>query len=369
LQEIGGFREGLDGSQDYDLVLRFTEKTQNIKHVPKILYHWRKVTGSTAAITDAKPYAFDSAKKALEGAVKRRNITGVITDGIWLGSYRLHRKISVYPLVSIIIPFKDRINVLRVCLDSILAKTTYEKYEIILVNNQSEFLETAEYLDTLKNESRIRVLNYNESFNYSAINNYAVKEARGEMIVLLNNDTEILTPQWIENMLEHAQRAEVGAVGAKLLYPNKTIQHAGVLLGVGGIANHAFCRTLGLDHGYFGQIDVIRNYSAVTGACMMLRKDVYEKMNGLDEKNLGITFNDVDFCLRLRQKGYLVVYTPYTELFHHESLSRGYDVNLKEIQYMQNKYSDFISKGDPYYNPNLSHERFDFSLRVADKVN
>lgn len=395
VQEIGGFREGFDGSQDYDLVLRFTEKTQSIKHIPQILYHWRKIPGSTAAEVNAKPYAFESAKKALREAIKRRNITGNITDGIWPGSYRLKRAIKGaesgtiitkpesgiktgsgsapekgLPLVSVIIPFKDKIAVTRVCITSIITKTTYSNYEILLVDNRSELLETAEYLKQFDNSAanpKIKVLHFDAPFNFSAINNYAVKHANGDFLVLLNNDTEVLTPDWIESMLEHAQRPEVGAVGAKLLYPNNTVQHAGVVIGVGGIANHAFSRKYKDDHGYFGQIDLIRNYSAVTAACVMIRKDLYLQMGGLDENNLAVSFNDVDFCLRLREKGYLIVYTPYAQLYHYESLSRGYDVNLKEVDYIQRRHQNLLQKGDPYYNPNLTRERFDFSLRVGDK--
>lgn len=368
LNEINGFREGFDGSQDYDLVLRFTEKTGSIKHIPKILYHWRKIPGSTAENIQYKPYAMDSAKKALNDALRRRQISGVVTDGIWLGSYRVKRNLKAEPLVSIIIPFKDKKDILETCLNSIFSKTTYANFEIILVDNQSELFETQEYLKTLAQNSKITVLSYNKPFNYAAINNFAAQKANGETLILLNNDTEVIAPDWIESMLEHAQRSEVGAVGAKLLYPNNTLQHAGVVVGVGGIANHAFSRHNNYDHGYFGQVDVIRNYSAVTAACVMVRKSVYEEIGGLDEQNLAVAFNDVDFCLRLRQKGYLIVYTPYATLYHYESLSRGYDVNMKEVQYMKNKYAELIQSGDPYYNPNLTRERLDFSLRCGDKL-
>lgn len=368
LSDIGGFREGFDGSQDYDLVLRFTEKTTSIRHITKILYHWRKIPGSTAENIQFKPYAMDSAKKALADALRRRHIEGEVTDGIWTGSYRVKRAIKAQPLVSIIIPFRDKKDVLETCLRSIFAKTTYPNYEILLVDNQSEMYETREYLKSLQGNEKVRILSYNKPFNYAAINNFAEKEANGEVLILLNNDTEVISPNWIEAMMEHAQRPEVGAVGAKLLYPNNTLQHAGVLVGVGGIANSAFYRHNNNDHGYFGQVDLIKNYSAVTAACVMVRKDVYGEMGGLDEQNLAVTFNDVDFCLRLREKGYLVIYTPYATLYHHESLSRGYDVNMKEIEYMQKKYGEFIRKGDPYYNPNLTCERLDFSLRCGDKL-
>lgn len=367
---LDGLREGFEGSQDYDLLLRFTEKTNSIKHIPKILYHWRKIPGSAAAEVEAKPYAFESAKKALLQAAKRRGIKSSVEDGIWKGSYRVKREIDGNPLVSIIIPFRDRAEVLRKCVDSILEKSTWPNYEILLVDNASAESATKKYLDELSvrlTDGRIKKLEYNAPFNFSAINNFAAGKAGGEYLVLMNNDTEVISADWIEAMLEHAQRPETGAVGAKLLFPDNLVQHAGVLVGVGGIANSSFLKSGGFEHGYFGQADVIRNYSAVTGACMMVRKEVYFEAGGLNEKDLAVTFNDVDFCLRLREKGYLIVYTPYARLYHHESLSRGYDVNLEEVKFMQREHRSILNSGDPYYNPNLTRERFDFSLRVIDK--
>lgn len=368
IEQIGGLREGFEGSQDYDLNLRFTEKTQSIKHIPKILYHWRKISGSTAAEVDAKPYAFDAAKKALEQALKRRNINGAVSDGLWMGSYKVQRSLNKNPLVSIIIPFKDKADILKVCLDSIIGKSTYQNYEIILINNNSELLETREYLETQIGEGKIKIYAYDEPFNYSAINNFAVKKAKGEVLLLLNNDTEVISPGWIEAMLEHALRPEVGAVGAKLLFPNDKIQHAGVIIGLSGLANHAFQRENGDDHCYFGQANIVKNYSAVTGACFMIRKDIYRQMGGLNEDALAVSFNDVDLCLRLRERGYLIVYTPYAALYHHESLSRGYEVSFSEIEYLRRTHRAILKNGDPYYNPNLTLEKFDFSLRVSDKT-
>jgi len=368
IEELGRLTDESSGCQDYDLVLRITEKTDKIKHIPKILYHWRKIPGSTAATVDAKPYVFTRAKETLLRAMKRRGIEGTVEDGRFSSSFRVKRRILGEPLVSIIIPFKDKADVLKVCIESILKKSTWENYEIILVDNQSEELETKEYLDQLKYNKKIKLLSYDHPFNFAAINNFAVQEAQGEYFLLLNNDTEVISEDWIQSMLEHAQREEVGAVGAKLIYPNDLIQHAGVIIGLNGIANHAFGKTHRNDLAYFGQAEVIRNYSAVTGACMMIKKDIYQKMGGLNEKDLAITFNDIDFCLRLREQGYLVVYTPFAELYHHESLSRGYEVAMKEIQYMQRKYAGILENGDPYYNRNLTQERFDFSLRVEDKI-
>jgi len=422
LTEIGGFREGYDGSQDYDLVLRFTEKTQEIKHIPRILYHWRKVKGSAAESVEAKPYAYEAAKRALVDAVRRRKMNATVEDGLWAGSYRVRRAITgrqvsgtasvayndheheeVYvtgqvngmasvtnnglaatehhpaewkmapraaePLVSIIIPFKDKIDLLDRCLRGIYEKSTWKNFEVLLVDNDSELLATAEYLEKApSNFPNLNLLNFQGRFNYSAINNFAARQAKGDYLVLLNNDTEVISPDWIESMLEHAQRGEVGAVGAKLLFEDGTVQHAGVIMGLGGLAGHAFSRQTDLDHGYSGLIDVVRNYSAVTAACLMSRKEVYFEVGGLDETNLGVAFNDVDFCLKLRQKKYLIVYTPYAVLKHYESSSRGYEVDLNEIALMQRRYAGLLANGDPYYNPNLTLERPDFSMRVFDKV-
>jgi len=368
MEEVGGFREGTDGSQDYDLLLRFTDKKRQIHHIPKVLYHWRKIPGSSAARVDAKPYAYEAAKKALRDAIKRRGIKGDISDGLWTGSYRLRREILGNPLISIIIPFRDQVEVLKNCLDSIFAKTTWQNYEILLVNNASELLQTREYMREIEHCPRVRLLHYNAPFNYSAINNFASIRAAGEYLVLLNNDTEVIEPDWLQNMLEQAQRPEVGAVGAKLLYPDDTIQHAGVVVGIGGTANHAFAHIHRDQHGYFGHLKVVRGYSAVTGACMMVRKTVFDEMDGLDEENLAVSFNDVDFCLRLKEKGYLVIFTPFAMLYHHESLSRGYNVSFNEEYYLRRRHQGIFEKGDPYYNPNLSRERLDFSLKVLDKV-
>ncbi|MBD3270375.1 glycosyltransferase [Candidatus Peregrinibacteria bacterium] len=368
VEAVGGFREGTDGSQDYDLVLRFTDKKRKIHHIPKILYHWRKIPGSTATSVNEKSYAYVAGKKAIEDALKRRNIDAEVLEGKWKGSYRVKRRIEGKPLVSIIIPFRDKAEYLKVALNSLFEKTTYQNYEIILINNQSELLETKQYLRALKNCPRVKIYDYDHPFNYSSINNFAAKKSKGEYLILLNNDTEIISPEWIEAMLEHAQRLEVGAVSAKLLFPNNSVQHAGVLVGVGGLGNHAFLKQPAESHGYFGNLDVIRNYSAVTAACMMVRRKLYFDMGGLNENELAVSFNDLDFCLRLREKGYLIVYTPFAELYHHESLSRGYYVCMNEEHYMRKRHFNILKKGDPYYNPNLSRERLDFSLRVSDKI-
>lgn len=376
VDRIGGFREGYDGSQDYDLVLRLIEKTDNIRHIPKVLYHWRAVAGSTATSIETKRYACISAKKALSDYLRRNGIQGKALDGLWTGSYRVKRDLIGNPLVSIIIPTKDKVEVLKKCVSSILDKTDYRNYEIIIVDNDSVDRRTSDYFDELKTLGKAKIPGYDGEFNFSSINNYAVRSAKGDVVLFLNNDTEAVSPGWLNAMLEHAQRREVGAVGCKLLYPDDTVQHAGIILGLYGgkdgnrVAGHGHCRLSAKNNGYFGRASIIQDVSAVTAACMMMRKDVFMEAGGFDE-DLTIAYNDVDLCLKLRQKGYLIVYTPYAVLYHHESLSRGYEdteektTRLKEeTRYMREKWGTLIDSGDPYYNPNLTLTRDDFSIKI-----
>jgi len=365
---IGGFRSGYDGSQDHDLVLRFIEKTQKIYHIPKILYHWRMVPGSAASNTDAKPYAYIAGKKALTDYMLRNRISGEVLDGSWLGLYRLHRQIIGNPLVSIIIPSKDKAEVLKSCLESIFTKTDYPNYEIIIVDNQSHENNTFEYYKSLETNPKVTFLHYDQPFNYSAINNYASLKVNGEHLLFLNNDTKVITGEWLSSMLEHSQRLEVGAVGAKLLFRNKSIQHCGIIIGLEGIAGHPYSRQYG-NHLQGARPSRICNYSAVTGACLMLRKSVFTEVGGFDTR-LATDYNDVDLCLRLRQLCYLIVYTPYAQLFHDEALTRGAHDNpekmqhlKREIDLMRTRWGNVIEMGDPYYNPNLSLDKDDFSLR------
>ena len=372
INEVGKFRPGYEGAQDYDLILRCIEKTgpEKIFHVPKILYHWRKTPGSTAALTDAKPYAFDSAKKALSSYLNRNNIEGEVVDGRFLGSCRIKNKIINDYKISIVIPFRDQAQMLRVCLESILNKTTYGNYDIVLVNNSSEQSETYEYLNVVKDNPKIKIIEYNGAFNYSAITNYAVSQIESDYMIFLNNDTEIISKGWIEAMLEFGQRVDVGAVGALLYYPNDTIQHAGIIIGVGNVAGHSHKHFKRKSNGYYGRIQEVHNLSAVTAACMLTRRSVFEEVNGFDD-NLSHAFNDVDYCLKIKERGYQIVYTPYAELYHHESLSRGYENSpdkrerfKNEIKYFQAKWKEVLEKGDPFYNPNLTLDKEDFSLRL-----
>ena len=368
IDKIGGFRVGYEGSQDYDLILRITEKTNKIYHIPNILYSWRKIPNSTATVYSAKSYANQASIKALQDSLKRRKISGYVENGLVEGSFRTKYKIIGKPLVSIIIPTKDKTEYLKKCVSSILKKTTYDNYEILIVDTGSTEKETKKYYTALGKIKKIKFLNWNKTFNYSSVNNYAVSKSEGKYVLLLNNDTEVITTDWIESMLEHAQRKNVGAVGAKLLYPNGKIQHAGVVLGIKGgnikrgVAGHIQKITLDIPQGLamLNSINIIRNYSAVTAACLMISKEKYLKVKGLDDK-FRIAFNDIDLNLKLLNNGYLNVYTPYAKLYHHESISvgtpqqgtRNIDEFNKEIELIITKWDNLLEH-DPFYNKNLS---------------
>lgn len=372
VDKIGGFRTGYEGSQDYDLILRITENTKNIYHIPEILYSWRKIPNSTASLYSVKSYANQSSIDALQDSLKRRNIKGYVKNGLVEGTFRTKYKIIGKPLVSIIIPTKDKIKYLKRCVNSILKKTTYDNYEILIVDTGSIEKETKKYYGSLKKYTKIKYVNWEGIFNYSSVNNFAVSKAKGKYVLLLNNDTEVITPDWIESMLEHSQRSEIGAVGAKLLYPNNTIQHAGVIIGIGGVANHASLNLPDSSYQTFpvsNSKDMIRNFSAVTAACLLVSKAKYLSVGKLDEK-YRIAFNDIDFCLKLVEKGYLNIFTPFAKLYHHESVSVGKPQNgnrnieefHKEVHMMENKWKKYI-ENDPYYNPNLTMDKEDFSLK------
>lgn len=375
---IGGFRPGFEGSQDYDLALRFVEKTtrENIIHISKILYHWRILEGSTAKHSSrAKQYAYPIAQKAISEHLQRIGVSAQVDMLEPTGSYRVKRSMSDFPKVSIIIPFKDKVGYLKRCVKSIKEKTDYPSYEIILVDNNSEEPKTKAFLDSLADDQNIRIFVHKEAFNFSAINNAAVEKVDSPYVLFLNNDTEVINGDWLGAMMEQAVREEVGAVGAKLYYGNNTIQHAGVVMGIGGIAGHAFRHSARSKHAYFNLTHVIRNCSAVTGACLLTKKKLFEDMGGFDEKNLAIAYNDVDYCLKIVDSGKLVVFTPFAELHHYEAVSRGNDDDFKrtnpekyqrfmaEREFMESKWKKYIAH-DPYYNPNLTRTREDFTLNV-----
>ena len=369
--KVKGWTLGLEGSQDYDLYLKVLEYTDRIIHIPKVLYHWRMVPGSTAAQFDDKSYAQEAGRKAVINALARRKVAvKSVENGIDPGTYRIKYKILNEPLVSIVIPFKDKPELLYMCVSSILEKSTYQNYEIIGISNNSEEKDTFAMMESLQDlDKRIHFYEYNKAFNYSAINNYAVSHyVNGKHVLLLNNDIEIITPEWIEELLMFSQRDDVGVVGAKLYYPNDTIQHAGVIIGIGGVAGHSHKHFPRNSHGYFSRLNIPQNLSAVTAACLMVKKKIYEDLGGLNEKELKIAFNDVDFCLRAREMGYLNVFTPYCEAYHHESISRGAEDTPEkkarfnmECSYMKKRHRDIINR-DIYYNKNLTVEHENFSL-------
>ncbi len=364
IQEIGGFREGFDGAQDYDLVLRLTERTRRIRHIPKILYHWRISGGSTASSYSVQSEAKSpeaSSLRALGEALDRRGIEGAVEKGLFDGSFRVRPAISPGASVSIIIPTRDRPERLRRCIDSIEQKTDYPDYEIIIVDNRSVAKETGDYLSTIgSGDRRIRVIAYDAEFNFSAINNLAAADANGDFLVFLNNDTSVIEPGWLEAMLELSHLPDVAAVGAKLLYPDDTIQHAGVVLWHCGTAGHLHSRLPKDEHGYFGTADSIRDCSAVSAACMMVKKKVFHELGGFDT-SLSVSYQDVDFCLRALEADMRIVYTPFALLYHHESASTGIRSNEAEEVLFRKRWVEKIPL-DPYYNPNFPSDRLDFRL-------
>lgn len=374
VQELGGFREGLDGSQDHDVIIRSAAAAKRVVHIPKILYHWRKIPGSTAVTYDSKSYAWEAGRKAVEDQLQKDESGVRVEFGTLKGTYRVFREIKGEPLVSIIVPFKDKPGLLESCLDSVLNRSSYRNFEIIGVSNNSEHALTFEIMARYTElDDRIRFVKKDIPFNFSAICNYGVEQANGDYLVLLNNDIEIISPDWIERLLEHAQRDEIGAVGGKLLFPDGTIQHAGIVAGMVGAAGHPHKFFPDNHIGYHGRLHMVNNVSAVTGAMMMMKADKFREVGGLDEENLAVAYNDVDLCLKLLSKGYRNVFTPHSKATHHESISRGYEDTdeklqrlLKEQTHFLSTWAEFLEAGDPYYNPNLSLKNERFSLNFKD---
>lgn len=373
IRSVGGFRSEYDGSQDYDLILRCVEKAEHVSHVPMILYHWRMYENSTSFDPASKLYAFEAGQRAIEDHLKRMNLKAKVTmlEPPYYGYYRVDYIPEEEPLVSIIIPNKDQKDVLERCLNSLLQVNTYQNIEIIIAENNSTTDEIREYYETLQREyDNLHVIDCTmPSFNYAAINNMAAKEAKGKYLLFLNNDTEIMDPESIRSMVGMAEREDVGAVGAKLLYGNDTVQHAGVILSHKLYAVHPFNGLDARDTSYMVRLHVNTDYSAVTGACLMIEKELFIDVNGFDEK-LAVAYNDVDLCLKVREKDKLVAYDAYSIWHHYESLSRGYDVSeekkarlQEEGEYLKNKWKELYEKTDPYYNPNFDDER-PFSLKL-----
>lgn len=363
MERIGGFRKEFDGSQDYDIIFRATEQANRIIHIPKILYHWRINENSVALSAEAKPYAYEAAKKAIKAHLNRIGLNANVEDTRIIGLYKVNYEIVGTPKVSIIILNKDHKKDLKRCIDSILEKTTYENYEIIIVENNSKTKEIFKYYKELEKNEKIKIVEYKEQgFNYSRLNNFGVKNATGDYIVLLNNDTEIITKDWIETMVGNCQRKDVGIVGAKLLYENDTVQHVGVVLGLTGVAGHVNLGIGADEIGYMGRNIITQNYSAVTGAMLMISKEDYEKIGGLDEE-FPVAYNDVDLCLKIRKLGKVVVMNPFVEAYHYESKTRGYEITEEkkrrleeDTKRLKNKWKDVFEKEDPYFNINFRHD-------------
>ncbi len=378
VREVGGFRVGYEGSQDYDLSLRIVERAtpEQIVHLPRVLYHWRTLPGSTACGAGEKPYAFEAAKRAIEDHLRRRGVAADVVDapecpGMQRIRYRLPEQL---PRVLIVIPTRDRLDLLRACVESIATKSTYPSYRICVVDNGSVEPATLEYLARLREAGHL-VLRDDAPFNYSRLNNNAVREHGRdfELVCLLNNDTEVVSPGWLEELVSHAIQPGVGCVGARLWYPDGTIQHAGVVMGILSCAGHVHRFARRGNPGYMGRATLQQSFSAVTGACLLVSRNVYEAVGGLDE-SLQIAFNDVDFCLKVRAAGHRNVWTPYAELVHHESVSRGDEDTLEKMERAQREAGKIrerwreLVENDPCYSPHLTLSAEDFSRAPASRV-
>lgn len=373
LKTIGGFRPGFEGSQDHDLLLRCLPhvKAGEIIHIPRVLYHWRAIEGSTALAASEKTYTSDASIRALRDYFSTQGIAGIeVQAGLVPNTYRVRWPIpEPAPLVSLLIPTRDKKSITEVAVRSILDKTTYQNYEVLILDNGSVEKETLDWFMEIQNrDARVRVLRYDHPFNFSAINNFGVRHAAGSIIGLINNDIEVISPDWLTEMVSHAIRPEIGCVGAKLYYPDGRVQHAGVIVSLRGVAGHSHKYYERDSSGYFHRLKLTQNVSAVTAACLLVRREVYELVDGLDERELTVAFNDVDFCLKVREAGYRNLWTPYAELYHHESISRGYEDTPEkqrrfqhEIATMKRRWGRQLEE-DPYYNPNLTKDREDFSI-------
>jgi GT2 family glycosyltransferase len=370
---VGGFDGQYDGAQDYDFILRCTEKAKRICHIPRILYHWRTHAQSTADNPISKQYAYEAGRRAIAAHLERCGYEAEVMCRKDFGFYRVRYAVKGEPLVSVIIPNKDEKETLRKCLTSIFEKSSYRNFEIIIVENNSETKEIFDYYKEIDGRNGVHVVYWDRDFNYSAINNFGIRYAKGDYIVCLNNDMEVISSDWLQEMLGHVQRPGTGIVGARLYYPDDTIQHAGIIVGLGGVAGSLF---VGLKRGHTGYMhreSLQQNLSAVTAACMMVKREAYEAAGGFEEK-LAVAFNDVDFCLKAGAAGYLTVYDPYVELYHCESKTRGAEDTKEkvhrfqnEIEYMRSHWIKLLKDGDPYYNKNLSLTKWNYSLRYVQE--
>ncbi len=377
------YRSEYDGSQDHDMILRLTDKAEKIVHVPKLLYYWRCHPGSTASNIGAKEYAIAAARGAVADHLRRHGYDNfrITSTRAFETIFKITYEVKGNPLISVVIPTKDHEEDLRRCLTSIFDKSTYENFEIVLVENGSTEPAVLKYYEELKSgpyKDRIKILDKTppegEGFNYAKLCNAGVQASGGEYVLLLNNDTQVISVSWLEELLMYAQRPDVGAVGGKLYYPDKTIQHAGIVIGLGAhrTAGHVHYRQRRENLGYMGRLCYAQNLSAVTGACLMVKRSVYDEAGGLDE-SFAVSLNDVDLCLKIRKLGYLNVFTPFAELYHYESASRGSDMDGEKAErynaesaMFREKWKEVLEAGDPYYNPNFTLDRSDFSLKVQD---
>ncbi len=371
VEQVGGFRSEFDGAQDYDFIFRCTAAAP-VAHVPKILYHWRMTGSSTAANQESKSYAFEAGKRAIEAHLLAKGVSAEVTQTENLGFYRVNYHVQGRPLVTILIPNKDECGTLKKCISSIevsVREGGYDNYEIIIIENNSAGQEIFDYYEELEKRPDIRVVYYEGEFNYSKINNYGAGFARGEYLLFLNNDVEVITPHFISELLGNCQRKEVGAVGAKLFYPDNTVQHAGIVVGMGGVAGNMFVGMRRGRSGYLHRASIQMNYSAVTAACMLVERTVFDKVGGFTEE-LAVAFNDVDLCLKIKEAGYLIVYDPWVQLYHFESKSRGSENTPEkvarfegEVTYMKSRWKGILVGGDPCYNRNLSLAKPDYSRK------
>jgi GT2 family glycosyltransferase len=376
VEAIGGFRQGYEGSQDYDLVLRAAAQTrpERIHHIPHVLYHWRAISGSVALAVGEKTYATERARQAITDHLAAQGIDAQVGAGALPNFHRVRYALRELPLASVIIPTRDQAALLRTCVSGLLDRTDYPKLEIIIVDNQSREADTHTYFAELAAEPRVRIIKYDQPFNFAAINNFAVGFASGSMLCLLNNDIEVIDSDWLREMVSHAARPGIGGVGALLYYPDQRIQHAGTILGISGVGAHAYRWQPRGTAGHFGRAMLIQNLSAVTAACFVVPATVYAEVAGLDERNLTIAFNDVDLCLRIGERGYRIVWTPHAELYHHESASRGPDTDpnkrkrfAAEVAYMQRRWGALLHH-DPCHNPNLWLDYHDWGLASPPRI-
>jgi GT2 family glycosyltransferase len=368
-KEVGGLDPAYDGAQDYDFIFRCVEKAKKVVHIPKVLYHWRIHSGSTADNPFGKDYALEAGQRAIEAHLERTGTSASVSMLNYRGFYRVKYQVQGEPLITIIIPNKDNKETLKECLDSIKEQSTYKNYEILIVENNSTKEETFDYYQTIDGKDGVRVLYWDREFNYSAINNFGASKANGDYLIFLNNDITVITPDWMEELLGHCQRKEVGITGARLYFPDDTIQHAGIVMGIGGCAGNMFVGMKRAMTGYMHRAILQQDMSAVTAACLMVKWETFQQIGGLDEC-LAVAFNDVDFCLRAREAGWLVVYDPYVEMYHHESKTRGYEDTEEKKQrfegekaYLCNRWEKMLEEGDPYYNRNLSYKSCDYSIQ------